>query len=289
MIKYLLEAYPKLKPEQYVKVMKIIKQYVNYKFHTLSVVDRENMLDKVVDDAFDEMFNKKINPENMEEAELRGFLKSAIDFSANDYYHYKVKIAIPKTLSYARFKEMAVRMNDLEKGFVRSLYKRNKLKELFVLKTEISTDARNQYIEILKKYNFMQDIDASKLATTYDPLKTTETDDNEQHYELPSSENPEEDVQEIVAKEAYIEALEELGFNEREIKFFNLLLAHDMSIHGVASYLTKRGNKPLLKALMPEGSTLSFVNIRMYLTRLEKKIVDALKANKELLQQKGLI
>ena len=290
MIKYLAEAYPKLKPEQYVKVLKIIKQYVNYKFHNLSVVDKENMMDKVIDEVFDEMFNKKINPETMDEAELRGFLKSAIDFSANDFYHYKVKIPIPKTLSYERFKEMYDKMNTLEKGFFRSLYTKKKTTDQFVLKPEISADSRNQFIEILKKYSFLREIDASKLAVSMTPQDTSaDTGEVAQHFELSAEENPEEDVQDIVKQEAYIEVLKELGFDDREIKFFNLLLEFDMSVHGVTMHLLKKRNRALAKELMPEGSPVTFGNLRMYITRLEKCIVDALKANKDLVQQKGLI
>ena len=185
-------------------------------------------------------------------------------------------------------------MTSDEKMFLKSIYKINRVKGIYTLRSNLETDERNKYIDLIKKYSLVGQLDASEFATSIDP---DDSDSSSQHFELPSEENPEADVQNIINKEAYKDVLQQLGYNVREIQFFNLLMLFDGKIHGVANYLMQRKNIALAKSLMPpveKGDaraikTLNADKIRMYLTRFMQKISNDFRKNKDLLYKKGLI
>ena len=279
MIRYLLEAYPKLTETQYEYIMDIIDKYVSYRYRNLPEIELEQMKDKVVDDVFDEMYNKKIKPDKISDGQLRAFLKKAIEYSSNDFYHYNVKsIKIPKEMSYTRFKEMAHKMNDREETLLKSIYKLDRARQKYVLKTELDSDERNEFMTILHKYGFVErGVDATAFAK-----QLPDENDESPIANVPSSQDLDSLVQSKMNREQLTTILKQLGYTDSEIELFYLIQLYDRSYHGVAVYLLK--NKPLQKQLLV-GIKATLDNIRKYAYKLETSIIADLKSNKEFLRK----
>ena len=283
MVTCLLEAtYPDLSKESYKAILKTITKYVNFKFVALSDIDKEEMISYILDKAMEYFVKENINVRLITDSELHYRTLYVTKYAADWYFHYKIKdMEIPRVLGKNQMMNLKDNVSIKDIKLINSLYKRN-IEGNYNLKNGITKDDRNSMEDILRRIQFIKNIDASKYVTD-----TSEADSPEETVADTSHKDVETQVIEKDYDELLQKAMAEMGLTDEQIDLYYLVAQYNTNFNALATDMLS--NKKLLYSVFPKIKLTSQQNLYMKLNREFERISMTMKDNIQILEKYKLI